>query len=218
MVDLGHLDVVVVAERLGHQRERLVRDVDRHRHVRREHDRGAPAELPDVLTLRGREAGGPDHRARACRRDELQVRDRLLIEFSVPDATLAREGGARIRRERNIEAADTRRFAGVGAERGMSRGFERGRDLQIGVALQTRDDAGPHPARGAGDDDVGHGGDYFTRPYDSRIARSFWRFASPIRHIGSRNSGSSMPVIAIASLMGMGFVSRKAARASGKSL
>ena len=40
---------------------------------------------------------------------------------------------------------------------------------------------------------------------------------SLMRHIGSRNSGSSMPAIAIASLMGMGFVSRNAARASGNS-
>ena len=38
-----------------------------------------------------------------------------------------------------------------------------------------------------------------------------------MRHIGSRNSGSRMPAIAIASLMGMGLVSRNAARASGKS-
>jgi hypothetical protein len=58
---------------------------------------------------------------------------------------------------------------------------------------------------------------YLTSAYCRRIPRSVSRLASPIRHIGSRNSGSSMPAIAIASLIGIGLVSRKAARASGNS-
>src|SRR5262249_56721441 len=60
-------------------------------------------------------------------------------------------------------------------------------------------------------------GRYLIRPYGLRIARSFSRLASLIRHIGRRNSGSSMPAIANASLIGMGFGSREADRAIGES-
>ena len=58
---------------------------------------------------------------------------------------------------------------------------------------------------------------YLTSAYCRRIERSVSRLASLMRHIGSRNSGSSIPAMAIASLIGIGFVSRNAARASGNS-
>src|SRR5262249_61878907 len=51
-------------------------------------------------------------------------------------------------------------------------------------------------------------GRYLIRPYGLRIARSFSRLASLIRHIGSRNSGSSMPAHALPSLLRMGLVFR----------
>ena len=50
-----------------------------------------------------------------------------------------------------------------------------------------------------------------------RMARRRSRLASPIRQSGRRNSGSSMPIMAMASFTGMGLVSMNTARQSGKS-
>src|SRR5438046_8005351 len=104
----------------------------------------------------------------------------------------------------------------------MAGRLQRGRHPQPGRLAVQRDDARAHAPGGAADYQiyVGHGWiarGYFTSPYCLRTARSVSRFASLMRHIGSRNSGSIIPAIAIASLMGMGLVSRNAARASGKS-
>ena len=119
----------------------------------------------------------------------------------------------------------------------MAGRLQRGADAQVGGLAGERDDARAHPTGGAGDDELDRihrrgapapdgrrinrhrnaATGYLTSEYCRRIPRSVSRFASLIRHIGRRNSGSSMPAIAIASLMGIGLVSRNAARASGNS-
>src|SRR5207245_1896755 len=52
MVDLGDLDVVVIAERAGDDRQDLERERHADRHVGRQHDRGAPRQPGDLVALR----------------------------------------------------------------------------------------------------------------------------------------------------------------------
>src|SRR5258706_14078839 len=101
------------------------------------------------------------------------MRERRLGDRELDEHAVAGDDRPRIRRDRDTDPADARGFPSVAPARGVPDGFDRSDELQVGVTLEARDDAGSHPARGAGDDDVRHAGDYFTRPYDSRIARSF---------------------------------------------
>ena len=56
----------------------------------------------------------------------------------------------------DAHVADASDLAGIAADPRVARRLDRGRELQVGIALQARDDARPHPARGAGHDDVDH--------------------------------------------------------------
>ncbi len=47
--------------------------------------------------------------------------------------------------------------AGVLADRGVAGGLEGGGEAELLVVLQERDEAAPHPAGRAGDDDLRHG-------------------------------------------------------------
>ena len=201
--------------------------------------RRALAERGDLLALDGREAGGADHRAGAGRRHQ------AAGARAWPRARRTRRGrgrrvmarGARRRSARTPSRPTPASLAGVAAERGMAGRLQRGADAQVGVtrgpaprcampirpaapattssSVHRRGAPAPDGRRINRHRNAATG--YLTSAYCRRIPRSVSRFASLIRHIGSRNSGSSMPAIAIASLMGIGLVSRNAARASGKS-
>ena len=60
VVDLRDLDVVVVAEGLGHQREHAEGEVHPDAHVGREHDGHADRQTPDLVHLRGLESRRAD--------------------------------------------------------------------------------------------------------------------------------------------------------------
>ena len=176
--------------------------VDAHAHVGREQDRRVLRPRPAISSrCAGVKPGGADHRARrrAARPGAgapgsppaPRTRSRMR---SWPSARL-RVGG-----DRDAEPADARDLPRV-ARRARGARAPRGRPPGAGPCplARQRDETVAHPAGGAGDDDVRHDGrsdQPLTRPSGSSDRRgAARRLASPIRHIGSRNSGSSMPIM-----------------------
>src|SRR5213593_215145 len=190
--------------------------------------------IADLGALRRAEAGCANHRAGAGLGDQPEVPERRLGHRELDQHPLARDLGRGVRADAHAGLADARQLSGVPPEGGVARRLERGDEPEVGHVGEAGDDPIAHPSGSARDNDIRRRGAttpdvrgwlpadsahgcYLIRPYGLRMARSFSRLASLIRHIGRRNSGSIMPAIAIASLIGMGLVSRNAARASGKS-
>src|SRR5204862_5596178 len=121
-----------------------------------------------------------------------------------------RDERLRVRRDGDAGGAHPGRLARVAPEGGMTgrlEGAAEDEGCRVGACLgrglaETGHDAAAHAAGRARHDDLRHRRPvrYFARPYWRRTPRSFSRFASPMRHMGNRNSGSTIPAIAIASL------------------
>ena len=138
VMHLGDLDVVLVAQRLGHERQELERQRDGHRHVGRDHDRRATRERGDLLALGGGEAGGADHH----RPRVLEVRERAFRPREIDQHIAAR----RLRRIGTY--ADGARLRPGGRAAGN---VERAAELELAIGEHRFDQRAAHPAVGAGD-------------------------------------------------------------------
>ena len=175
VVDLGDLDVVVVAEHPGHVGQHAKRHVDADAHVGREQD-GRPSGRGAAIScaLRRRNpvvpiTARPPRRATDRRWLEARRGHRELDEDALPA-----EHALGIVGDGHPEPPTARHLAGVAPDGRVPGRLERGHQAQILPSCEERDEATAHAAGGAGDHDVSHcaesSAQRFTRPYGSRTA------------------------------------------------
>ncbi len=152
MVRFENLHIVSIAERARGGLGEPERDVYARRHVRRLHDRDLSRRRHDTFILLRRKTGRSDHHAHAFFQALFQVRERAFRAGKIDQAVAFRDstevGG-------DLHAAGASdQLSGILADGGASGNLHRRRELEVPRCERHLDQAPPHAATRAGDDEL----------------------------------------------------------------